>query len=269
MAFNISDFVYERVIDAYFKEGGTDGNSLLLTQVQGGTLNFSADEKTKVDARNTPVATYYEAKAADFSGENAFFNTDLYAAQAGTKKNIGSTDNKIKTPAMETITVAKEGTTVTLANKPVEGSVAEIYTLKNDGTLGTKYTLGSAASATEFAISDKTITLPTDIAKEGDIDIFVVYQYETENAIEIIDSAKSFPKAGELTIRVLGHDICDENTKYEAYYIFPNAKLDPNHDNGTDTDSTQAFSFKAVQKYCDKKKVLVRYVIPEVMSAKV
>jgi len=269
MDFNISDFVYERVIDAFFKEGGTDGNSLLLTQVQNGNLNFSADEKTKVDARNTPVATYYDAKSAEFSGENSFFSTNLYAAQAGTKKNIANSTNKIISPAMETITVKKGESTATLSNTPVTGSLTEIYSLRNDGTLGTKYTLGSAASATEFTASEKTVTTPTDLAKDGDVDIFVIYQYETDSAIEIINSANKFPKAGELTVRVLGHDVCDENTKYEAYYIFPNAKLDPNHENGTDTDSTQGFKFKASQKYCDKKKVLVRYVIPEAMSAKV
>ena len=213
----------------------------------------------------TPIATFYRAKAAEFSAENALFDMNLMATQLGTEKKIASAASKIVVPAMEsftatdgkqyelkhtpvTYTVTKDGTTSTVS------SVKEVYALNGDSTFGTKYTCGTSASATEFAISGKTITLPTGLP--AGTEMFVMYEYESANAVEVLNSANDFPVGCKFVMEVLGCDVCDQTNLIYAYVIFNNAKLSPDFDWNISTDGTHPFSMKAQQDYCDKEKRL-------------
>ena len=52
-------------------------------------------------ALGTPIATFYRAKSAEFSAENALFDMNLLATQLGTTKEVATSSNKIVVPAME------------------------------------------------------------------------------------------------------------------------------------------------------------------------
>ena len=199
----------------------------------------------------TPIATFYRAKSAEFSAENALFDMNLLATQLGTAKKVASSSAKILTPAMETFTA--QGGTYTLKHTP-KTAPTEIYAINGDSTFGTKYTKATAASATAFALADNKITLPTGIV-DG-TEMFVMYEYETENAVEVINSAKNFPVGCKFVMEVLGCDVCDQTNLVYAYVIFNNAKLSPDFDWNISTDGTHPFSMKAQQDYCDKDKRL-------------
>ena len=210
-------------------------------------------------ALGTPIATFYRAKSAEFSAENAIFDMNLMATQLGTAKKVADTGSKITAPAMESF-IAEGGKHI-LKHAP-KSAPTEIYAINSDSTFGIKYVKESAASATAFAYvqDDHSITLPTGIA-DG-TEMFVMYEYETENAVEVVNSAKNFPVGCKFVMEVLGCDVCDQTNLVYAYVIFNNAKLSPDFDWSIATDGSHPFSMKAQQDYCDKEKRLFSIIIP-------
>lgn len=259
MAFDISNFVIDRVLRGTMTST-TDGSVMyFINQITNPQLSFTADSVNAVDALGTTIQTYYRAKNATLSAENSMFDLSLLATQQGTEKHIASSSDKIITPAMETLDVS--GTTVKLSHVPTE-DITMIYELRGDSTLGTLYDVAPTATETAFAYDSdsQTITLPTTVTSGQ---IFVMYEYEAESAVEVVGSATQFPKAGKFVMEVLGNDVCDPTKLIYAYVIFPNAKLDPNTDITLSTESTHPFTLQAQQAYCDKEKVLFRIVIPD------
>ena len=61
-------------------------------------------------------------------------------------------------------------------------------------------------------------------------EMFVMYEYETENAVEVVNSATKFPVGCKFVMEVLGCDVCDQTNLIYAYVIFNNAKLSPDFD---------------------------------------
>ncbi len=263
MAFDISNFVIDRAIRGTMVSHATGEILYSINQVEDPQLTISADEKTAVDAMGTTIASFDTAKNAEFSGSNSLFDLNLLATQMGVEKKVGSRNQKIVSPIFETLDVPANKK-VTIKYNPVGKKLDAIYLLKGDSTLGKKYTSDASASATAFKYTDtnKEIELPTEGVEEGD-QIFVMYDTEMENAVEVEATATDFPKAGKFVLEVLGCDVCDQTTLRYAYIIFPNAKLSSNVDISFTTDGKHPFSMKANQAYCDKKKTLFKIVIPE------
>ena len=258
MAFDLNNFVIDRVMRGVALSQ-TDGSVLFsLNQVTNPTLTVSSESTDAVDALGTPIATFYRAKSAEFSAENAIFDMNLLATQSGTAKQVATDQNKIVTPAFETIDIDGSAT-YTLKHAPKD-EIKNIYALNGDGTLGTVFTKSTSASATNFAISGSAITPPTGL-KNGD-QLFVIYEYEASQAVSVVNSAVNFPTACELVLEVLGCDVCDQTKMVFAYVCFSNFKLSPDFDWTISTDSTHSFSGKAMQDYCDKEKKLFQIIIP-------
>ena len=252
MAFDLNNFVIDRIVRGVALSQKDDSVLFSINQIQNASLNCASESTDAVDAMGTPIATFYRAKSAEFSAENALFDMNLMATQLGTSKKVASAASKVLTPAMESFEV-EEGLKYELKHAP-KGEVKEIYALNSDSTFGTKYTKATAASATEFSIAGKTISLPTGL--EVGTEMFVMYEYESENAVEVVNSAKNFPVGCKFVMEVLGCDVCDQTNLVYAYVIFNNAKLSPDFDWSIATDGTHPFSMKAQQDYCDKEKRL-------------
>lgn len=251
MAFDLNNFVIDRIVRGVALSQKDDSVLFSINQIQNASLNCASESTDAVDAMGTPIATFYRAKSAEFSAENALFDMNLMATQLGTAKKVASTTSKILAPAMESFTTS--GTTYALKHTP-KADPTEIYAINGDSTFGTKYTKATSASATNFAIANGTITLPTGLATGTEM--FVMYEYETENAVEVVNSAKNFPVGCKFVMEVLGCDVCDQTNLVYAYVIFNNAKLSPDFDWSIATDGTHPFSMKAQQDYCDKEKRL-------------
>ena len=259
MAFDLNNFVIDRVVRGVALSQGEDKTVLFsINQMQNVSLNCASESTDAVDALGTPIATFYRAKSAEFSAENALFDMNLMATQLGTKKEVASKDSKITVPAMETI-VLTGATTVNLKHTP-KVTPKEIYALNGDSTFGVKYTVASTASATQFAIDGKVLTVPTGLS--AGTQLFVMYEYEAENAVEVMNSATNYPVGCTFVMEVLGCDVCDQTNLIYAYVIFPNFKLSPDFDWSVATDGTHPFSGKAQQDYCDPEKKLFSIIIP-------
>ena len=257
MAFDLNNFVIDRIVRGVALSQKDDSVLFSINQIQNASLNCASESTDAVDAMGTPIATFYRAKSAEFSAENALFDMNLMATQLGTTKKVAAADAKILVPAMESFTV--KGGKYDLKHTP-KTAPTEIYALNSDSTFGVKYTKEDNASATAFSIAGKTISLPTGIA--DDTEMFVMYEYETENAVEVVNSAKSFPVGCKFVMEVLGCDVCDQTNLVYAYVIFNNAKLSPDFDWSVATDGAHPFSMKAQQDYCDREKRLFSIVIP-------
>lgn len=258
MAFDINNFVIDRVVRGIALSQKDYSVLFSINQMQDVSLNCASESTDAVDALGTPIATFYRAKSAEFSASNAIFDMQLMATQMGTKKNVANGDNKITAPALEGF--KKSGDTYTLKHT-AKAAPTEIYELNGDSTFGKKYVKASGISATEFMATTTTITLPTGMA-DG-TELFVMYEYETENAVEVVNSATKFPVGCKFVMEVLGCDVCDQTNLIYAYVIFPNFKLSPDMDWSVATDGTHPFSGKAQQDYCDSEKKLFSIVIPE------
>ena len=260
MAFDLNNFIIDRIVRGVALSQKDDSVLFSINQIQNASLNCASESTDAVDAMGTPIATFYRAKSAEFSAENALFDMNLMATQLGTAKKVASADAKVVAPSMETFVIGEKAwddTVVTdkynLKHAP-KGEIKEIYALNGDSTFGVKYAVEDAASDTAFSIADQVISLPTGLA--NGTEMFVMYEYESENAVEVVNSAKNFPVGCKFVMEVLGCDVCDQTNLVYAYVIFNNAKLSPDFDWSIATDGTHPFSMKAQQDYCDKEKRL-------------
>ena len=256
MAHNLNNIVVDRVLRGIFSDS-KDNIIFSLNQVQDLSLNQTSESQEITDALGVSIMELMRAKALEASANNAIYDFSLLASQYGTEKVTAAEGAELIVPTMESFEVS--GTEYSLKHTPVKDPVA-IYSLNGDSTLGKKYAKGTSATADEFAYSEGKITLPTGVG--AGTEMFVMYDYKSTNAIEVVNSADKFAKMGKMTFEVLVYDVCDPETKIFAYLILPRFQLSNDFDWSIGGDNqTHAFSGKAMVDYCAKDKKMLRIVI--------
>jgi len=267
MAFDINNFIIDRVRRGTMFDKSTGVANWSLTQITDPTLKITATTEEVTDALGSPIMILDRAKKGEFTASNAIFDLGLAAAQFGTSKEIAATGATITTPKFEEFIVASTTTTITLSEIPVGTTAAEIkyiYALNNDSSLSTKYTLGATASATEFTLdaATKLITLPT--GRTASVTFIVMYEYAADAAVSVTNSATNFPTAGKFVLEVLGHNVCDSSVTYYAMIIMPNAKLKSDVDLSFTSTGKHPIDMDCMQDYCDSEKKLFQIIVPDV-----
>lgn len=259
---NLSNFIVDRVLSgvAYQKdEKGDEIPVLKIDQCQNTSITCGSESTDIVDNVGSPIMTLYRAKTCEISGENAILDFGLTAMQMGSEKNVAEAGKTVVAPAQEVFEKKTGVNTYELKHEPL-AAPAFLYTLNEDSSLGTKYSKAETdATAEAFAFAGKTITLPTGIA-DG-TQMFVSYEYESDSAVEVVNSAKNFPKSCKLVLRVLGYNPCNKENKLGAYVIFPSFQMSPDFDLSLNAGEAQSWSGKATQDYCSKEKTLMRIVV--------
>ena len=260
--FNPNELVIEKV--RAVEEYDIATNELLgrYTQIEDPTLQFSADATDVVDARNSPIVTFYNAQSGTFGFTNSLFSVDLAASQFGATKVVADADNKLTTKVSETIPIGSDGT-VKLKYVPVGTKGAEISSVRvinGDNSFGKKYVVSSTAGDGKFTISaaDKKITLPTGTTGK----VFVNYERETDKAVKITKTSDSVPEVKSLLIHVILRDPCNTNVVYAGIISCPRAQIDPSSiEIGLNPDSKHAASYLLRKAYCDEDGKLVDIII--------
>ena len=257
--FDLNNFVIDRVVRGIAvsqgdnaKLGISAGDVLFsINQITNPSLSCTSESTDAVDALNVPIATFYRAKTAEFSAENALFDMSLLATQAGTTKKVASADAKIEAHCFQTIDITA-ATSYKLAHTPK--ATPKVYVLTGDGTLGDKVEIVTTAADKGIALSgvDVTVVIGASGYKEGD-QLFFMYDYDADGAegngaVEVANTATNFPVGCKFIMEILGADVCDQTNLIYAYLIFPNAKLSPDFDWSIATDSTHPFSMRAMQE---------------------
>ncbi|MGF6375115.1 hypothetical protein M2140_000149 [Clostridiales Family XIII bacterium PM5-7] len=257
---NIENLVINRVLRGTLVDKATGEIIVSVDQISDASLECSGEQVFTNDALGQKIAAFDRSKDAKFTASNALINFGLMAAQLGSEKEIADATNKIVVPAFELIDV-EDPNTVELLAEPY-GELKYIYSTHADKSKNMKYTVGVAATDTEFAISGKTITLPTGAFAKGDR-VAVWYERETENAVKIRNTTTDFSKGGKFILEVLACDVCDVNTEYYTYVIFGNGKMDNNITIDFSNEAKQQFVVNALQDYCSAENELFSIVVAD------
>lgn len=221
MAFDLNNFVIDRVVRGVATDMKTGDVLFSINQITNPTLNCTAESTDAVDALNVPIATFYRAKTAEFSAENALFDMNLLATQSGTAKKVASNTAKIDAPCFQTIDIT-DSTTYALSHTPKTGTTPKVYVLNGDGTLGEKVEIATTAAGRNIALAGTTVTVVAgDTGYKAGEQLFVMYEYEADGtdkngAVEVANSANNFPVGCKFVMEILGADVCDQTNKWAA-----------------------------------------------------
>lgn len=193
-----------------------------LTQIESPKIDLGAEADDVNDADGTKIYSLYKAKTATVAFDNAFWSLNLAAAQAGGKKKVASAEDKIVTPVTKIGTIGSDAT-VELDHLPV-GTIKYVYKLVNRG-IAEAFTLSTGETVEEgtFKIKDKTITLPQGTTGT----LYVRYEYESDNAVQLDVSSEEFPDQTAFEAHVRFRDPCNKNNKIDGVIIADKAEFDP------------------------------------------
>lgn len=243
MSLNVNELVLDKVRSAILTDLADGHVVTRLTKLEDPSLQTAAEAEEVTDAIGALITKIFRAKTGRFEATNSLPSMDLLAQQYGTEKEVASSTNKIVTPCEEILTVS--GGKITLSHTP-SGTVKYIYKLVNGG-LAQKYDLGAAASATEFSIDGTEITVPTGV----DGKIYVEYEYQSEEAIRVVNNPENFPEAVGVKVFAIFRDLCNENIKYAGTIVGKKGKIDPT---STDLNLTSTgkhpFAIDFMKDYC-------------------
>lgn len=266
MAINPNELILDRVRYLTAHDLETKEKLFMLTQLEEPSLNCTAEGEDVTDAVGALITTMYRSKQAEFTATNSLLSLDLAAAQFGSKKEVAGEGSAIIDWTYEFIDIPADATTVTLGKKPVVDSVKFIYAVEN-GAAATSYAAASAATATEFVVSNEgVITLPVDADGKVVVSgkIFVEYQYESTSAVRVVNKASEFPEACEVVIYCIFRDVCNENKVYAGKIICPKAKLDPSSvELALTSTGKHAFTLKMFKDYCSVDEELFTIIVAE------
>lgn len=248
--FNKNELILDKVRSLVTHDLSTGELLFRLTSLEEPSLQCTAEGEEVTDAIGAVITTLYRAKRATFSATNSLISLDLAAAQYGAKKEVAESGREIVDLTYEILTV-DESKKVTLKYDPIsDENISFIYSIVN-GEIGTAYrpTSTDAATATEFLVNNKQITVPTTL-NVGD-KVYVEYKYNTENAIKISNKASQFPESCSLVIYAYFRDKCNENIVYSGKIICPKAKLNPEQiELALTSTGKHAFEFAMMKDYC-------------------
>lgn len=259
MAFNPNELIIDRVRYVVAHDIKTNEKLFMLSELEEASLNTSAEGEDVTDAVGALITTIYRSKQAEFTATNSLFSLDLAAAQFGSKKEVAAEGAAIVDYTYEMIDIPADATTVALKHTPVADSVQYIYAVEN-GVASTSYKVGAAASDTEFVIAeDGTITLPTGLTGK----IFVEYQYESTNAVRVVNSASEFPQVCSAVIYVIFRDVCTEEL-IAGKILCKKCKLDPSSvEIALTSTGKHPFTFKIQKDFCGSEDELFTILVSD------
>lgn len=233
------------------KKGIIEGDiAFLADQVTDPSLSFTSETEDIVDARNNVVMTLQGARGATFGASNAFFNTQILAAQTGGKV----TNEEVKFIKYDILSL-DENKAATLTATPSASAPAvgdfKVFKLESDNSLTTATPLNGEAY--EYASGKITVTGGT----KGDK---VLISYEAKATGEhMVAKADASNELMNVTAEVLLRELCNEELYYA--FIIIKGKLSGEAEWSMTRDGNHAFEIMAVPAYCDPDKKLVEVVI--------
>lgn len=269
MAFKLGDVIIDRLQFGYgARKNGTP--LYALTQLNNANIDITADTTDIKDKDGNLAYRKYTGKKAEVSATNAFINLAVIETISAADAEIASDTNTINMPVIQTV---KSGETLDVTGY-ITGTVvvSAIY----NGAIDAKkvYTIGTAASATEFAITNTeatgdtpasaTLTPPTDTSE---VEYLVKYTKAVKSGAKITISADKFPKAHELFFKALAVDPCDKEDFRAVIVHIPEFIPSPELSLALQGGDSQTMDYKGaiLANTCSTDKTLVEvYFIDEV-----
>ena len=241
---NVNELILDKVRSLIFsilEDGSVVGR---LSKLEDPSLQTAAEAEEVTDAQGALITKLFRAKTGRFEATNSLFRMDLLAQQYGADKIVADETNKIIHSCEETLEVA-DGK-VTLTHTP-SNEIKYIYKLESNA-LAKKYIVGTTATASEFAVKGAEITVPTDVTGK----IYVEYEYESTDAVKVVNNTENFPEAVGVKIFAIFKDVCNENKKYAGTIIAKKGKIDPTSiDTALTATGKHSFAVDFMKDYCD------------------
>ena len=207
---------------------------------------------------NNVVMVMENGRGATFSASNAFFNTQILAAQVGgevtedgtatiTKYEVVELDDDGKIFLSNVIVTTGKGTT----EDPYKFS-GKVYALANDGSLSSATEIEPtyvSADAEGNTLKKEYLSVSTDAKK-----VLVVYSASIEADEKISAFADAKNKLMNVTAEVLLRELCNEELYYA--YIVMKGKLSGEAEWGMTRDGNHAFEIRCFPEYCGDKKLV-------------
>ena len=234
------------------QKGITAGNiGFYADQIVDPSLSFTSETEDIVDALNNVVMVMENGRGATFSASNAFFNTQILAAQVGGKVEAGpATLTKY-----EVVDVQTGGKVELTKDIPVDAEGAfsgKVYALANDGSLTSATEITATyiqASGTGDTAVKEHLTVTTDAKK-----VLVVYTATVTAAEKLSAFADAKNELMNITAEVLLRELCNEELYYA--YIVMKGKLSGEAEWGMTRDGNHAFEIRCFPEYCGDKKLV-------------
>ncbi len=262
MSFNLNELILEKIRSVEEYDPATNELTGLYTQIEEPSLKTSADATEVTDAMGASIYTIYKAQKGTFDFTNSLFSLDLAASQYGSEKIVASDTDRLLVPVSEVITIGADHTVV-LKYVPAGTEGAEIRSVRvinPDNTFGGIYEVSAAAGEGKFTLNaaTKTITLPDDATGR----VFVNYEKESTQAVQVTKKTDSVPKVKTLVIHAIFHSVCDTNIVYAGVIRCPRAQIDPS---GTElslkSDGKHSASYILQKDYCSDSGKLFDIII--------
>lgn len=187
---------------------------------------------------NNVVMVLENGRGATFSASNAFFNTQILAAQVGSEVSTGATE----ITKYDIVKLGTDGKATLSAT--AKGTEAKIYKLTKDGSL-------TNATATTGAVAENAVTV--EGAAEGD-KVLIVYTAEVDAAEKLTAFADAKNKLMNVTAEVLLKELCNEELYYA--YIVMKGKLSGEAEWSMTRDGNHAFEIRCFPEYCGDKSLV-------------
>lgn len=241
-------------LDRVLSVAGADvlnGNVIFLAdQIVDPSLSFTAENEDIVDALNNVVMVLENGRGATFGASNAFFNTQILAAQVGGEVTSGTTEIE----KYEIVTVGDAGKIeLGSAIKSLSGDTdktftGKIYELTNDGSLTSAEPITGTYTAANGQAKE-FLTVTTEAKK-----VLVKYTTEVTAAEKLTAFADAKNKLMNVTAEVLLRDLCDESLVYA--YLVMRGKLSGEAEWSMTRDGNHAFEIRCFPEYCGDKKLV-------------
>lgn len=255
MAFNANNFIIDKVRRVTQVNLATGLVDWTATSIESPQVEFTGESTDKTDAQGVLLARFDTAKGVNFSGESSMFVLPLMASQLGTEVQVASDTAKVHGKTFEVLKVVDRK--ATMSYTPSE-TPAYVYVLSQDKNIDTYIEVG--AEDTQASITGKEITMPESF--QG-TQIAVLYEYDTESAVKVVDGSENYAEAAEYIVDILAADVCNPSVKRAGSLVFPKAKIDNNFTVNLTTEGTHPFSFSALKDYCSDEAELCYLIFHE------
>ena len=220
--------------------------AFLCDQVTDPSLSFTSETEDIVDARNNVVMVLENGRGATFGASNAFFNTQLLAAQTGGKAEVVGAEGVAFTK-YDILTLGEGG--VATLNATTEATSADVYKLEKDNSLTT-------ATKVAGTIAAGKVTVTGLVAGDR---VLVVYTAKVESGEHITALADGTNELMNVTAEVLLRELCNEELYYA--YIIMKGKLSGEAEWAMTRDGAHAFELRCMPSYCEDPRKLVEVII--------
>ena len=231
-------FALDRVLSVAGSDVIDNKVIFLADQIVDPSLSFTSETEDIVDAMNNVVMVLENGRGCTFSASNAFFNTQILAAQVGSEVTSGAAE----ITKYDIVTLKEDGKASLTST--AKGTGAKIYKLSNDGSLTT-------AEAADGTIAEGEVTIAD--GKTGDR-YLVVYTAEVTASEKLTAFADAKNKLMNVTAEVLLRDLCKEELYYA--YLIMRGKLSGEAEWSMTRDGNHAFEIRCFPEYCGDKSLV-------------